>query len=44
MEEGNLVELLRRLDSRKRPLLVQLPEQEYARLEGPWGLPPYARR
>jgi D-alanyl-D-alanine dipeptidase len=39
MEEPNLEALLRRLDSRKRPLLVQLPESEYARLRAVWKLP-----
>jgi D-alanyl-D-alanine dipeptidase len=39
MEEPNLEALLRRLDSRKRPMLVQLPEAEYARLGPLWKLP-----
>jgi zinc D-Ala-D-Ala dipeptidase len=39
MEEPNLESLLRWLDSRKRPLLVQLPEAEYARLGALWKLP-----
>ena len=40
MEQTNLETLLGWLDSRKRPLLVQLPEAEYARLRSPWSLPP----
>jgi L,D-peptidoglycan transpeptidase YkuD (ErfK/YbiS/YcfS/YnhG family) len=39
MERPNLETLLRWLDSRKRPLLVQLPESEYARLRPVWKLP-----
>ena len=39
MEEANLTELLRWLDRRRRPLLVQLPEAEYARLRAAWRLP-----
>jgi D-alanyl-D-alanine dipeptidase len=40
MEQPNLEALLRWLDPRQRPLLVQLPEQEYARLRAAWRLPP----
>lgn len=39
MEQPNLETLLRWLDSRKRPLLVQLPESEYTRLRPIWKLP-----
>ena len=39
MAQPNLEELLRWLDARKRPVLVQLPEGEYARLRGAWRLP-----
>ena len=42
MTQPNLEELLRWLDSKKRPLLVQLPEAESARLRAAWRLP--ARR
>ena len=40
MEQPNLETLLRWLDAKKRPLLVQLPESEYARLSALWKLPP----
>jgi D-alanyl-D-alanine dipeptidase len=39
MEEENLTELLRWLDPKKHPLLAQLPEAEYTRLRGAYGLP-----
>jgi D-alanyl-D-alanine dipeptidase len=39
MERTNLEELLHWLDLKKRPLLVQLPEGEYARLRSAWRLP-----
>lgn len=39
LEESNLTELLRWLDPKKVPLLVQLPEGEYARLRDAWRLP-----
>ena len=39
MEQPNLETLLRWLDAKKRPLLVQLPEPEYARLRPVWKLP-----
>lgn len=39
MEEARLTELLRWLDPKKVPLLVQLPEGEYARLRAAWRLP-----
>lgn len=43
MEEGNLTELLRWLDPKKSPLLVQLTEGDYARLRAAWGLPAHGR-
>lgn len=42
LKEEDLTELLRWLDPRKRPLLVQLPEAEYARLRAAWRLPSFA--
>ena len=39
LEEGQLGRLLRWLDPRGRPLLLQMPEGEYARLRGAWRLP-----
>lgn len=39
MEQPDLETLLRWLDSKKRPLLVQLPESEYTRLRPVWKLP-----
>ena len=39
MEQPRLEALLRWLDSSKMPLLVQLPESEYARLGTLWKLP-----
>jgi D-alanyl-D-alanine dipeptidase len=42
MEEASLTELLRWLDPKKGPLLVQLPEAEYARLRAAWRLPALA--
>ena len=42
MEEASLTELLRWLDPKKGPLLVQLPEDEYARLRAAWRLPAVA--
>ena len=39
MEQENIETLLRWLDTEKRPLLVQLPESEYARLSPVWKLP-----
>jgi zinc D-Ala-D-Ala dipeptidase len=44
MEQPSLEALLRWLDSRERPLLVQLPESEYTRLEETWKLPPISTR
>ena len=42
MEEASLKELLGWLDRKRRPLLVQLPEAEYARLRAAWRLPALA--
>ena len=42
MEQPNLEALLRWLDPARGPLLVQLPDAEYARLRGSWRLPPPA--
>ena len=42
LEEENLTELLRWLDPKKSPLLVQLPEAEYTRLRAAWRLPALA--
>ena len=42
MEEASLTALLRWLDPKKRPLLVQLPEAEYTRLSAAWRLPALA--
>jgi D-alanyl-D-alanine dipeptidase len=39
MGEESLTEILRWLDPKKGPLLVQLTEVEYARLRGAWRLP-----
>ncbi|HVF44162.1 MAG TPA: L,D-transpeptidase family protein [Pyrinomonadaceae bacterium] len=39
MPQPDLETLLRWLDAKKRPLLVQLPEAEYARLRPVWKLP-----
>jgi L,D-peptidoglycan transpeptidase YkuD (ErfK/YbiS/YcfS/YnhG family) len=42
MAEANLETLLTWLDPARRPLLVQLPEPVYARLEHAWRLPRYS--
>lgn len=42
MEEKSLEAVLRWLDPKRRPLLVQLPEREYARLRPAWRLPALA--
>lgn len=42
MEESSLTELLRWLERKKRPLLLQLPESEYARRRADWRLPALA--
>lgn len=39
MMEPNLLDLMRWLDPKKRPVIVQLPESEYTRLRKEWGLP-----
>jgi D-alanyl-D-alanine dipeptidase len=39
MEQTNLEALLRWLDAKKSPILVQLPRSEYARLGPLWNLP-----
>ena len=39
MEPALMEELLFWLDARKQPLLVQLPEREFARLQQAWKLP-----
>ncbi|HEX8187996.1 MAG TPA: L,D-transpeptidase family protein [Pyrinomonadaceae bacterium] len=41
MEEASLTGLLRWLDPKQTPLLVQLPGAEYARLRAAWGLPAF---
>ena len=41
-EEKSLTELLRWLDPKQSPRLVQLPEAEYARLRAAWRLPALA--
>lgn len=42
MEEASLTELLRWLDPKRGPRLVQLPEAEYTRLSAAWRLPALA--
>jgi L,D-peptidoglycan transpeptidase YkuD (ErfK/YbiS/YcfS/YnhG family) len=37
--EDDIRRILRWLDPRARPVLVQLPEAEYRRLRGRWKLP-----
>lgn len=39
MEAGLMEEVLRWLNARQQPVLVQLPESEYARLKALWRLP-----
>lgn len=39
LEQTSLEELMRWLDTKKRPVLAQLPEAEYARLRAAWRLP-----
>jgi D-alanyl-D-alanine dipeptidase len=39
MTEGSIESLLGWLDSSAQPLLVQLPQAEFNRLQKPWGLP-----
>jgi D-alanyl-D-alanine dipeptidase len=43
MEQNALEELMRWLDAKKRPVLAQLPEAEYARMRGAWRLTPAKR-
>jgi hypothetical protein len=38
MDPPSMEGLLRRLDSKKRPVLVQLPQAEFERLRKVWGL------
>ncbi|MDB4892537.1 MAG: putative rane protein [Gemmatimonadetes bacterium] len=40
LDAGALESLMRWLDRSRRPMLVQLPAGEYARLMSAWGLPP----
>jgi hypothetical protein len=42
MARNNLESLLLWLDPSRLPVIVQLPELEYRRLAGPWGLPQYS--
>jgi D-alanyl-D-alanine dipeptidase len=39
-DEGDLLALLRWLDPRAKPVLVQVPRAEYDRVRGALGLPP----
>lgn len=39
MQEGNILLLFGWLDRKKKPILVQLPESEYAKLRVKWQLP-----
>jgi len=39
MENANIETLLKWLDEKKKPLLVQLPQSEYERLQKAWKLP-----
>jgi zinc D-Ala-D-Ala dipeptidase len=39
MNSSSMEDLLRRLDAKKRPMLVQLPQVEFERLRKVWGLP-----
>jgi D-alanyl-D-alanine dipeptidase len=43
MEQPTLEELMRWLDPKKRPALVQLPASEYARLKARWRLPEFTK-
>lgn len=40
MDPADIAQLMKWLDPRRTPLLVQLPEAEYAQLRERWGLPP----
>lgn len=44
MREPALLEVLRWLDPKRKPLLVQLPEAEYRRLQTLWALPAAAHQ
>lgn len=37
--DAGMEEILRRLRPGANPLLIQLPQREYERMRGPWGLP-----
>lgn len=39
MEEGNMVKLLHWIDAAKKPLLVQMPQANYAAIKNSYGLP-----
>jgi L,D-peptidoglycan transpeptidase YkuD (ErfK/YbiS/YcfS/YnhG family) len=39
VSDAGMEEILRRLKPEANPILVQLPQGEYERLRGPWGLP-----
>lgn len=39
LSASDLEAILRRLRSESHPVLIQLPQAEYDRLRGPWGLP-----
>jgi D-alanyl-D-alanine dipeptidase len=43
LDERNLTELVGWLDTRARPVVVQLPASVYLRLSGDWGLPALSR-
>lgn len=43
MVAGEVVTLLKWLDPKRRPLLVQMPTADYERLAGEWGLPKVSR-
>jgi hypothetical protein len=39
MQETNIRMLLNWLDPQKKPIFIQLPESEYAKLRARWQLP-----
>jgi L,D-peptidoglycan transpeptidase YkuD (ErfK/YbiS/YcfS/YnhG family) len=41
MSKDQIVRLLAWLDPQSKPLLVQLPQEAYRQLAGPWGLPTF---